>query len=415
MERSQSTTYVAAAIAFAVILGLSACRQESGDEPRGPQPPRGEPVARSAPSRDEPLLHPTGEDRHPTGDAEAVRPSAPENPIEVELTGPEELMVGEETQLELTITNRGAGVAKGLQLRQQSDWGLERVGESTSPLADLSPGESRKLPITVRPARAGSFTHSVEILDGSEVLASDWLGMAAVDPEPYEPPDPEQELTAAIAALGEPLVENAAALERLHPRYPIWFDKTERRVVMLGSVVQREVPLELFACMRGSKEHEAIVSIPVQAYLLHAGLLATGVEPGNPVRFSPEFVPASGPEIEVLVAFKDAAGQVQHARAQEWVRDMRTKKPMEEPWVFAGSQFLKNEETGQEYYQADNEGDLICVSNFPSAVLDVPVKSTDANASLLFEAFTERIPPRDTPVTLILTPRREPPAGGTAP
>ncbi len=415
MERSQSTTYVAVAIVFAMILGLSACRQESRDEPREPPPPSpAEPIAPSVPARDEPLLHPAEEDRA-TGDAEAVKPPSASNPIEVELTGPPELMVGEEIQLELTITNRGADVATGLQLRQQSDWGLERVGESTSPLSDLSPGESRKIPLAVRPARAGSFTHSIEILDGSEVLASDWLGTAALDPEPYEPPDPEQELAAAIAALGEPLVENPAGLERLHPRYPIWFDKTERRVVMLGSVVQREVPLELFACMRGSKEHEAIISIPVQAYLLHAGLLATGVEPGNPVRFIPEFIPASGPEIEVLLAFKDASGQVQHARGQEWVRDMRTKKPMEQPWVFAGSQFLRNEETGQEYYQADNEGDLICVSNFPSAVLDVPVKSTDANASLLFEAFTERIPPRDTPVTLILTPRRKPPAGEPAP
>ena len=35
----------------------------------------------------------------------------------------------------------------------------------------------------------------------------------------------------------------------------------------------------------------------------------------------------------------------------------------------------------------------------------VPIRSSDSNAVLLFEAFTERIPPLGTPVTLILTPK----------
>jgi len=49
-------------------------------------------------------------------------------------------------------------------------------------------------------------------------------------------------------------------------------------------------------------------------------------------------------------------------------------------------------------------GDLICVSNFPTATLDVPVKSSQANEELLYEPFTERIPPRDTKVRLVLRP-----------
>ena len=50
------------------------------------------------------------------------------------------------------------------------------------------------------------------------------------------------------------------------------------------------------------------------------------------------------------------------------------------------------------------------MSNFSSAMLDVPVRSSDSNAALLFDAFTERIPPIGTPVTIILTPRRDRPA-----
>jgi hypothetical protein len=58
-------------------------------------------------------------------------------------------------------------------------------------------------------------------------------------------------------------------------------------------------------------------------------------------------------------------------------------------------------------YQADREGDLICVSNFPAAVLDLPIESTSENTELLFEAFTERIPPVGTAVTVILKPKKK--------
>lgn len=226
-----------------------------------------------------------------------------------------------------------------------------------------------------------------------------------------------------------PLVDDPDTLERLDPSDPVWFDRKRKQVVMVGRVCQRQAPLELFACVEGSKEHESVVSIGVKPYVVHAGLLAAGAEPGSPVRFMPEFAPASGPEIEITVVWEDEAGARHRARAQDWVRDVgelytmfegvianpfddelnvgdqvEASKDMEQPWVFAGSRFVENDQTGERFYQADAEGDLICVSNFPSAVLDVPIRSSDSNASLLFEAYTERIPPLGSPVTLLLRP-----------
>lgn len=58
---------------------------------------------------------------------------------------------------------------------------------------------------------------------------------------------------------------------------------------------------------------------------------------------------------------------------------------------------------GKEYYQADG-GDLICVSNFPTATLDIPIESSQSNDALLFEVFEGRVPPRGTPVEIILAP-----------
>lgn len=202
-----------------------------------------------------------------------------------------------------------------------------------------------------------------------------------------------------------PLVDNADQLQRLHPTFPVWFDKENRQLVLMGEVCQNRVPLELFACQRASKEHESVVTIDTQAYLVHAGLVAAGADPGSPVQYQPEFKPARGPEIEVTVLWKDEHGQRHQARAQDWVRDIKTGKAMQYPWVFAGSRFSTDQETGKQQYHADWEGDLICVSNFPNAVLDIPVQSSDSNADLLFEAFTEHIPPIGTPVTLLLKPK----------
>ena len=78
-------------------------------------------------------------------------------------------------------------------------------------------------------------------------------------------------------------------------------------------------------------------------------------------------------------------------------------------WVFAGSKIYKDED-GKEHYLGDS-GELISVSNFATSTLDVAVRSEQSNASLIFEAFTERIPPKFTPVRLVLTLTDEPPFG----
>ena len=73
--------------------------------------------------------------------------------------------------------------------------------------------------------------------------------------------------------------------------------------------------------------------------------------------------------------------------------------------------FTRTRTTKKQYYLAE-AGDFICVSNFPDAMLDLPIESTDSNDALEFEAFTEHIPPRGTKVTVVLAPEIEKKAGG---
>jgi hypothetical protein len=193
-------------------------------------------------------------------------------------------------------------------------------------------------------------------------------------------------------------------LVRLSPKFPVWIDGKNKRVVMVGRICLREGQMEMFACLRRTKEHESIVAVPTEAYIVHAGLVASGAEPGNPARFVPKYEPARGTEIAITLYWSDEKGGRHKARAQEWLHNLRTNKAMEQPWVFGGSGFWVDPLNGQRHYQAE-DGDFICVSNFASAMLDVPVESTASNTALLFEAATDKIPPMHTQVTLVLTPQ----------
>jgi len=189
-----------------------------------------------------------------------------------------------------------------------------------------------------------------------------------------------------------------------------WFDLERKIVVIGGEISQREGVLEMFACPLGTKEHESIVAVHCRSATAHTYLLAVGAQPGSPVTYQPEYSPARGPQIDIDVLWTDESGIRQKRTAQELVRHVKTGREMEHNWVFAGSQFVKDED-GKECYLAD-WGEFICVSNFGSATLDLPVESTQANSELLFAPFTERIPPRGTKVRLVLRPvpvKKEPP------
>jgi hypothetical protein len=161
----------------------------------------------------------------------------------------------------------------------------------------------------------------------------------------------------------------------------------------------------MLVCLKGTKEHEAIIAVDSKAFAVHAALLAVGAKAGSPVQFRPKYQPATGTPIDITLIWKDEKGKEHHARAQDWVRNLRTQKAMDNTWVFAGSGFFEDEE-GQKHYLAEG-GDFICVSNFPSAMLDLPVESSQGTNDLQFEAFTQRIPPRGTKVRIVLTPRLE--------
>jgi hypothetical protein len=177
-----------------------------------------------------------------------------------------------------------------------------------------------------------------------------------------------------------------------------------RRVIVSSYVCLREGPLEQLLTRMQKKEHEAILAFDGDARDIHKALLLAGATPGTPVRFQPNYAPATGQTVKVTLVYEQDGKQVT-VSAREWVRNAKTGKDLHVDWVFAGSHLVDNplDPKGPPIYLA-NDGDIICVSNFESALLDLPINSPKDNSELAWEANTKRIPPKETKVAILLDP-----------
>ncbi|HUG89318.1 MAG TPA: YdjY domain-containing protein [Planctomycetaceae bacterium] len=312
------------------------------------------------------------------------------------------------------------------------------------------------------------LTFALVLLAACGVALADQPGQSGAD-QPVARPDSKP---AGDRAAGEPVPLNKSGT--------ILIDRPGKRLLLKTKVVCRECALEMLLCKSQTKEHESILAIDGQAYVIHTGLLALGARSGAPVQyvrpkpggepgeFIDDFRPPTGHRIDIFLQWTDEKGKPRRVKAQDWMRyatrqffaaplgtlpdiklpedsnlryDKRHQelswygtmselerqrflalsndeayrkavrelfeksqiRPMKADFVFAGSSFYVDEE-GQRFYQAES-GDVICVANFPTALIDVAVASTASGEdNLLFESWTERIPPLGTEVIVELVP-----------
>jgi hypothetical protein len=194
-----------------------------------------------------------------------------------------------------------------------------------------------------------------------------------------------------------------------------------RRVLISSRVCLRQGPLELLLTRRGQKEHEAILTADIDARKVHEALLLANATPGSTVRFEPRFRPPTGTRIKISLIYEEGNRKVM-VPARSWVRSIKTGQELDSDWVFAGSLLVENSDPlnpkAPKKYLA-NDGDVICVANFETALLDLPIRSSKEDADRGFEAWTERIPkappmspdakpgdppPEEPPVLVVLEP-----------
>jgi hypothetical protein len=188
----------------------------------------------------------------------------------------------------------------------------------------------------------------------------------------------------------------------------IWLEMgadMKRRVLVSAEVCLRQGPLEQFLTRKGQKEHEAIFAADIDARKLHETLLLAGATPGSPVRFDPRFRAPTGTTIVVSVLITEN-GATRKVPARSMIRNSKTGAELECDWVFAGSMLVENpfDPAAPKRYLA-NDGDIICVANFESALLDVPISSSKGDEEHSYEAWTYRIPPEGTKVVIVFEPQ----------
>lgn len=264
------------------------------------------------------------------------------------------------------------------------------------------------------------------------------------------------------------LIEPAASAKPLNPKGTVFLDSVNKKVVLRGQLCMREGLLEMLVCKTQTKEHESVISIDADAYVIHAALMALGAKPGTPVRFQPEYAPPTGQKIEIYVGWTDEFGRPQRYPAQKLIRkvtqryytgildplpkdlqfdnrgDLRYDTSTKELIWFGRMNAVQKKallaRSGAKAYQqliekffADSQpqdldanfifagssfykqkdgtqyymaeaGDIICVANYGDAMIDISVRSSADNGGLMFEPYTERLPNRRTAMTIELIP-----------
>ena len=182
-------------------------------------------------------------------------------------------------------------------------------------------------------------------------------------------------------------------------------DLKNRQLAFDTEVCLAEGALEFLLVQWQSKTHESILHTKAKASHIHAGLLMLGLTAGKPARWSglqmgARFLPPAGAGLKLEMVWKDADGKSQSCEAGKWLTgqdDQEIERP--EHWIFIGSDILP----GGRYW-AELDGEIISLTNFPSAVIDVPFRSSSVNDQRGIYANTKEIPPLGTKVEVVITP-----------
>lgn len=179
-------------------------------------------------------------------------------------------------------------------------------------------------------------------------------------------------------------------------------DWSDRRVEIDARVVLREGPLELFACIAQTREHESIVIVRPRPLHIYQALGLVGLEPGSPVTWDEKnerWNPPTGDRVSVEIRHQ-RAGVERVDPIEHWMLDARTRVPPEPiEWVFAGSRFFEKNKFG-----ADFEGTVVCVVDFETAVIAPRALHSSSNDQLWLVANPDAVPPLGTPCTIVIRP-----------
>jgi hypothetical protein len=192
------------------------------------------------------------------------------------------------------------------------------------------------------------------------------------------------------------------------PPPPVKVFAKEKRIEFEAKtcIVGGTIPLEVLICDPGGRVHESLLVTEVNPYDIWRGLLLLGLEMCYGPRAHWDDRPLDGDRVLIFVEWKDKENKPVRVYTEDLIYNMDTNKSMERTgWLFTGSHFVTNPETGASELIAMLRGNIAVTWRRPEAILDNP--GPDGANPDLYRAYEGRVPERGTTVTVIMTPHEK--------
>jgi len=173
-------------------------------------------------------------------------------------------------------------------------------------------------------------------------------------------------------------------------------NRKTREVIVPGHVNMTTGILEYYAVAPQGKTHESVITYDGFASHVHLALLLIGMEPK----------PQQADLLDLTLSWVDPYTKKRMTTASgQWMVDRKNKStPKRLPWGFTGSSFWNGR------YAGDSSHCLVSLIQDANCtiVLQDQVENPYQGDNMGYEVNTKLIPPRRTPVSLIITPKRSP-------
>lgn len=105
--------------------------------------------------------------------------------VQVEISAPESVLIGETASMKMTITNKGSGTASDLFLDAVLPEGFTHPAgrELQSPLGNLAPGATKTISLPLKAARAGEYEIACSATNESNVQVTESVQVRVVSPQ----------------------------------------------------------------------------------------------------------------------------------------------------------------------------------------------------------------------------------------
>ncbi len=170
-----------------------------------------------------------------------------------------------------------------------------------------------------------------------------------------------------------------------------WYRKG-KRIEIDGKFCLDSGLIEYLAVLKGGKEYESILSFDCSAINLNLALIGSGFKSAGGVKKIGDPDTPKGDPLYLHLEWKTKDGKLKKVRAEDLLWNKITKKPMRKAvWVFTGSHFQKDEETGKLVFMAESERKLIAVYRDPAAMFNNPLDTGDDD---IYYMVNEKVVPK---------------------